>query len=177
MVDYIKNTDNFGLYICEGGLNYDGGVGWFDAGKEMKEIDFDDIDSGVDGIHLPYSGKMKKTPNFNKQIIDFFKGQGVNISLGEGHWIYTMQGRFGGTSEQNRTDKMEDLELLYMKHVTLTQPKLYLGYRKIGEVWDPHVDPNEVVKYYLPGVMLIGEYWRDAHQNYYNWRVVFRGVW
>ena len=172
--EFIKDSDDYGLFILESDI---GGDDWLGDHGHIKEFDQVLATEGTNFIHLPYAGKMRKVPNFNKQIIDFFKGQGVDISLGTGHWIYTIEGRYGGTSEANRNDKMKNLELLYMKHINLSQGKLYLGYRMIGEVWHPHIDPNDAVKYYLPGTMLIGEYWRDAIHNYYNWRVAFRGVW
>ena len=177
MVEYIKNSDNFGLFICEGDLNYDGGTDWFGDDQEMKEIDFDDINEGVNGIHLPYVKQIRLTPNYNFNIITFFKGADVNISLGEGYWIWVCDGRFGGTSEATRNTKMGNLTKLMNSHVSLTNNKLYLGYRKIGEVWEPFPSDVDVKTPYLPGVMLLAEPSRQAQQNFYKWKIAFRGIW
>ncbi len=177
MVEYIKNGTNYGLFICEGGLNYDGGSGWFDANKNMKEIDFDDIDDGVNGIYLPFVREFRFTPNYKFNIITFFDQQAVNISLGEGYWIWTSNGRFGGISETTRNDKMADLATLMASHHDLTKEKLYMGYRKPSEIWEKFPNAGFTKKEYLPGILLLAEPARKAFQNFYSWKIAFRGMW
>ena len=174
MVEYIKNSNNYGLYIVESSV---GGQDWLDEDDHIKELDGDLINEGSTGIFLPYASRAKATPNFNIQIIDFFEGAAVDISLGEGHWLFNTQGRYGGTSEADRNTKMENLELLFNKHLSLTGGKLYLGLRKVGEVWKSFIDANQTAKPYLAGKLLLAEDWREANRNYENWKVVFRGVW
>lgn len=174
MVEFVKNSTNFGLFICEASIDTDD---WLDDHDHIKELDWDLITEGDDAIFLPYSGKIKQTPQFNIQILDFFEGAGVDITLGEGYWMFTLQGKYGGSSEANRNTKMEYLLTLYNSHLRLDNGLLYLGYRKIGEVWEPFIDNTKTIKYYLKGKLLLAEYWRDEKQNYYNWKIVFRGVW
>jgi len=175
MVSYIKNSTNYGLFILESdSVNNDD---WKTDHDHIKEADWDLYTEGTEGIHLPYVTRIEKIPNFNINIIDFFKGQGVDINLGEGHWTYLVEGRFGGTSETNRTAKMANLELLFMKHLQLGNTPLHLGVRKIGEVWEPFINNSETIKYYLPGKIIYPGYRRNNIQQYYEWKVVFRGVW
>ena len=174
MVKFVKNSDNYGLYIVESSV---GGDDWLDDHDHIKELDGDLITEGSDGIQLPYVSRDKNTPNFNIQIIDFFEGAAVDISLGEGHWLWTGQGRFGGASEAARNTKMGNLSLLFNKHLSLTGGKLYLGVRKVGEVWEPHINASQAIKPYLAGKLLLADHWREANKNYENWKVVFRGVW
>jgi len=154
-----------------------GGDGWLSDHDHIKELDGDLITEGSDGIHLPYAGPIKKTPNFKTTIIDFFEGAAVDVSLGEGYWLFVVQGRYGGTSEANRTTKMGNLELFYNKHLLFANGALYLGLRKIGEVWEQFTNAAQTKKYYLRGKMLNAESWREPRHNYYNWKIAFRGIW
>jgi len=174
LVEFIKDSDNFGLYIVEGDV---GGDDWLTDHDHIKELDYDLATEGEDAIYLPYAGQIKKTPVFNITIIDFFEGAGVDVSLGEGYWIFNIQGRYGGTSEATRTTKMGNLEDLFMEHLRLDGGALYLGYRKVGEVWETFRDDDGATKYYLKGKLLLAESWRDAQHNYYNWKISFRSVW
>ena len=174
MVEFIKNSSNYGLYIVEASI---GGDDWLDDHNHIKELDGDLITEGTDGIFLPYVRQIRFTPNYNFNIITFFKGADVNISLGEGYWIWVCDGRFGGTSEATRNTKMGNLTKLMNSHVSLTNNKLYLGYRKIGEVWESFPSETDVKTPYLPGVMLLAEPSRQAQQNFYKWKISFRGIW
>jgi len=174
LAEFVKNSTNYGLFIVEASI---GGDDWVDDHDHIKELDWALITEGSDAIFLPYAGKIRKTPNFKTTIIDFFEGAAVDVSLGEGYWAFTLEGRYGGTSEQDRTSKMGNLELLFNKHLLFANGALYLGYRKIGEVWEEFTDANQTKKYYLKGKMLLAESWRDAVHNYYHWKVAFRGVW
>lgn len=154
-----------------------GGDAWLADHDHIKELDGDLITEGSNGIFLPYSGQIDDTPNFSSTIIDFFEGAAVDVSLGEGHWLFTVQGRYGGTSEANRTTKMGNFKLFLNKHLNFAHGALYLGYRKRGEVWEEFPNNNQVKKYYLKGKLLLAKPWRTDKQNYYNWKVAFRGVW
>lgn len=175
MVAFIKDSTNYGLFLLESdGVNNDD---WKTDHDHIKEADWALYTEGSEGIHLPYITRIEKIPNFYIMILDFFKGQGVNINLGEGHWTYLVEGRFGGTSEATRTAKMGKLELLFMKHLVIGKNLLHIGIRKIGEVWEEFVNANETTKYYMPGQIIYPGYRRSNVQQYYEWRVVFRGVW
>jgi hypothetical protein len=174
LVEFVKNSTNYGLFIVEASIDTDD---WLNDHDHIKELDWDLVTEGSDGIYLPYAGQIRQTPNFNINIIDFFQGAGIDVTLGEGYWLFTIQGRYGGTSEANRTTKMENLISLFTDHLRLDQGLLYLGYRKIGEVWEPFKDDNGNTKYYLKGKMLNAEYWRANDQNYYQWKIAHRGVW
>ena len=86
-------------------------------------------------------------------------------------------GRFGGTSEANRNLKMENLMLLYRKHLKGSDEQLYLGYRKKPEVWEPFVNTARVAVYYLKGKLIDASYERSEDELFYNWKIAFRGVW
>ncbi len=174
MVEFIKNSSNYGLYIVEASI---GGDDWLDDHDHIKELDGDLITEGTDGIFLPYVRQIRLTPNYNFNIITFFKGADVNIYLGEGYLIWVCDRIFGGTSEATRNTKMGNLTTLMNSHVSLTNNKLYLGYRKIGEVWESFPSDVDVKTPYLPGVMLLAEPSRQAQQNFYKWKIAFRGIW
>lgn len=173
MVEFIKNSTDFGLFILQGSI---GGDDWLGDHDHIKEFDQDLGTEGTNFLHLPFVGKIRKTPNFNIQILDFFEGAGVDLTLPEGHWIFSSEGRFGGASETARNDKDAAIEDMFMNHLLLGTP-LYLGYRKVGEIWKKFRDDDGATKYYLKGKLLLGESWREAWQNYIHWKIVFRGVW
>ncbi|KKK46822.1 hypothetical protein LCGC14_3161390, partial [marine sediment metagenome] len=78
--------------------------------------------------------------------------------------------------ETIRNTKMENLLLLYFKHLKLDTEVLYLGYRKRGEIWEPFIDVTPAVVYFLKGKLIDASYERAEDELYYNWKVVFRGV-
>jgi len=175
LASFIKNSTNYGLFILESdGVNNDD---WKGDHDHIKEADWDLYTEGTEGIFLPYAGDIKHKPNFTIDIIDFFMGAGVDISLGEGHDIFIINGRFGGASETVRNTKMANLLLLYMKHITQADEILYLGYRKKGEIWEPFINATPAIVYYLQGKLINASYERSEDELYYNWQVVFRGVW
>ena len=174
MVEFIKDSNDFGLFLLRSSI---GGDDWLGDHDHIKEFDQDLATEGLNFLHLPYVGVIKKTPVFNIQILDFFEGAGVDLTLPEGHWIVNLTGRFGGATETVRNTKDENIENIFMEHLTLTNTPLYLGYRKIGEVWKAFRDDNGATKYYLPGKLLLADTWRNNFQNYINWKIVFRGVW
>ncbi|KKM06427.1 hypothetical protein LCGC14_1744120 [marine sediment metagenome] len=175
MVEFIKNSTNYGLFILESeAVNNDD---WKTDHDHIKEADWDLYTEGTEGIFLPYAGELKHKPTFVFDIIDFYMGAGVDISVGEGHDLLIVNGRFGGTSESNRNTKMANLILLFMKHLTTADEQLYIGYRKKGEVWEPFINTTPAIVYYLKGKLIDASYERSEDELYYNWRVVFRGVW
>ncbi|KKM48231.1 hypothetical protein LCGC14_1557860 [marine sediment metagenome] len=174
MVEFIKNSTNYGLFILESdGVNNDD---WETDHSHIKEADWDLYTEGTEGIFLPFAGSIKHTPAFNIDVMDFFMGAGVDVSLGEGHDLFMVNGRFGGASETIRNTKMENLLLLYFKHLKLDTEVLYLGYRKRGEIWEPFIDITPAVVYFLKGKLINASYERAEDELYYNWKVVFRGV-
>ena len=175
MVSFIKNSTNYGLFILES--ESVGNDDWETDHSHIKEADWDLYTEGTEGIFLPYAADLKHKPEFTFDIIDFFMGVGVDISIGEGHDLLIVNGRFGGTSESNRNTKMANLLLLYMKHLKTSDEQLYIGYRKKGEVWEPFVNPTPAIVYYLKGKLIDASYERSEDELYYNWKVVFRGVW
>lgn len=173
MVEFIKNSDDYGLFILEGDI---GGDDWITDHDHIKEFDQDLATSGTNFIFLPYSVRIKQSPEFIIDIIDFFMGEGADVSLGEGHFLFTVEGRYGGSSEQNRTDRMQNLLLLYANHLKYSTNPLYIGYRKKGEVWEPFMNATPAVKYHLKGKLIYADYQRSNIANFYNWKIVFRGV-
>lgn len=176
MVSYIKNSTDYGVFIVEGGIAYDGGADWLDGTPHIKEIDWDEVTEGANGIFLPYARRIKNIPNYKFNIITFFK-KGVNISLGDGYWVFQVEGRFGGASEAARNTKMGNLRKLMNGHTSLADGNLYLGYRKPNEIWEFFPDPDDVPTPYIKGVMLSADDMREAQHNYYTWKISFRGVW
>jgi hypothetical protein len=174
LVEFIKDSPDYGIFIVESSV---GGDDWLTDHDHIKELDQALATSGSNFLHLPYAGKLKHSSNFTSTVIDFFEGAGVDVSLGEGYWGFTVEGRYGGTSEADRNGKLEDILTMYNGHLLFANGALYLGYRKIGEVWEPFVNSNNTIKYYLKGKLLSAEAWRDAGQNYINWKITFRGVW
>ena len=174
MVELIKNSDDYGLFLLEGDI---GGQDWYGDGDQIKDFDQDLATEGLNFLHLPYAGNIKKTPNFNIQILDFFEGAAVDLTLPEGHWIVVATGKYGGTSEADRNTKLGNIENLFMEKLLTSNTPLYLGYRKVGEVWWPFRDDNGATKYYLRGKMLMGEAWRNNFENYIRWKIAFRGIW
>lgn len=172
MADIIKNSSNYGLYIVEESPGTDD---WLDDHDHIKELDWDEVTAGTDGIFLPYSGEMEVIPEFTMDIMYFFKGQGADMSLGEGKWVFKMKGRFGGTEAQINAKEIEMLTI-YNKHLVTGTP-LYLGYRKHGEIWEPFIDSGDAIKYYLKGKLTLIPYKRRARTRYIEWRVVFQAVW
>ena len=174
MVSYIKNSTNYGLFILESdGVSNDD---WEGDHSHIKEADWDLYTEGTESIFLPYSGEIKHRPEFIIDIIDFFMGAGVDISVGEGHDLIIFTGRFGGATETIRNTKMANLLLLFASHLKLDTEVLYLGYRKKGEVWEPFFDTTPSIVYFLKGKLIHASYERSEDELYYNWRVVFRGV-
>ncbi|KKL17966.1 hypothetical protein LCGC14_2480260, partial [marine sediment metagenome] len=96
MVSYIKNSTNYGLFILEHAAGNDNT--WIADGG-MKFAVWTDYTEGTDGIFLPYTGELEHRPEFIIDIIDFFMGAGVDISVGEGHDLIIFTGRFGGATE------------------------------------------------------------------------------
>lgn len=175
MVSFIKNSTNYGLFILESdGVNNDD---WKTDHDHIKEADWDLYTEGVEGIFLPYAGEIKHKPNYIFDVIDFFMGVAVDISIGEGHDIFMVNGRFGGSSETERNTKMANLLLLYKKHLLNTTEVLHIGYRKRGEIWEPFVNDTPAIVYYLPGKLINASYERSEDELFYNWQIVFRGVW
>jgi len=174
LADVIKNSTNYGLYIVEEQVGADA---WFDDHDHIKELDWDQGTEGDDKIYLPYSGRLNLTPNFNIQILDFLEGAAVDLTLGEGHWVFTIKGRYGGTSAANRLAKKEALLTLFNDHLLFANGALFLGYRSIGEIWEPFVDASRNIKYYLKGKLLMAEMWKETFNSFYNWKIAFRGVW
>ena len=173
MVSEIKDSTNYGLYIIEHAAGND--ATWIGDGG-MKFADISLYTEGVESIYLPFTGSIKHSPTFNSEIIDFFMGAGVDVSLGEGHDIFMANGRFGGATETIRNTKMANLLLLYFKHLQTGTEPLYVGYRKRGEVWEPFIDTTPAIVYYLKGKLINASYERSEDELYYNWKVVFRGV-
>jgi len=175
LVSFIKNSINYGLFILESEVvNNDD---WKTDHDHIKEADWDLYTEGTEGIFLPYAGDIKHKPEFMFDIIDFFMGAGVDISQGEGHDLIMFNGRFGGASETIRNTKMANLLLLYAKHLKTDNEILYLGYRKKSEIWEPFVNTTPAIVYYLQGKLIDASYERAEDELYYNWRIVFRGVW
>ena len=174
MVEFINNSDDYGIFIVEAVV---GGDDWLGDHDHIKELDLELITSGGDGIYLPFAGKLRHASNFKSQIIDFFEGAAVDITLGEGYWAFMAEGKYGGSNEADRNSKLEDIKTLYNSHLLMTNGPLYLGYRKIGEVWGPFVNSSQTIKYYCQGKLLMAEAWREAFQNYISWKIAFRGVW
>jgi len=173
LVSFIKNSTNYGLFILEHAAGNDNT--WIADGG-IKEADWDLYTEGLDGIHLPYAGEIKHVPEFSFDIIDFFMGAGADISLGEGHDMIILTGRYGGANETARNLKMANLLLLYAKHLKASDEVLYLGYRKKGEIWEPFFDMTPSIVYYLKGKLIHASYERAEDELFYNWKVVFRGV-
>ena len=173
MVEFIKNSDNYGIYIVESSIDTDD---WLDDHDHIKELDWDLVTEGTDGLYLPYVSKCDKIPQFTFDIIDFFKGAGADISMGEGHWLYKAEGQYGGSSEATRNTKEEQILKMYNSHL-ISGKILYLGFRKRGEIWKPFVNSSDNIKYYLKGKLLLIPYSRKQQQNYFNWKLTFRGVW
>ena len=173
MVSFIKNSTNYGLFILEHAAGNDNT--WIADGG-IKEADWDLYTEGVEGIHLPYAGEIKHTPTFEFDIIDFFMGEGADISMGVGHDLIVLNGRYGGATETIRNTKMANLLLLYMKHLKASTEVLYLGYRKRGEIWEPFVNSTPATVYYLKGKLINASYERAEDELFYNWKIVFRGV-
>ncbi len=175
MVNSIKTSEFYGLFILEsdGATNDD----WVSDHGHPKEAIWDWYAEGVDYMFLPYAGEMKHSPEFSMDIMDFFMGQAIDLSLGEGHDIIIFSGRFGGASETIRNTKMENLLLLYAKHLKLDTEVLYLGYRKKGEVWEPFFNATPAIVYYLKGKLIHVSYERGEDELFYNWKIVFRGIW
>lgn len=174
MVEFIKNSGDYGIFILEGDV---GGDDWLGDHDHIKEFDQELATPGTNFIHLPYTSRIRQSPEFIFDIIDFFNGEAADTSLGEGHWLFVSEGRFGGVDEDQRNSKMKHLIKLYMKHLKSSDEFLYLGNRKIGEVWEPFINASESTKYYLQGKLIYADYQRSNLANFYNWKVVFRGVW
>jgi len=174
LVNSIKTSSFYGVFILESDLadNDD----WVTHHGHPEEAIWDWYAEGVDYIFLPYAGEISHKPEFMMDIMDFFMGQAVDLSMGEGHDIFICSGRFGGANEIVRNTKMENLLLLYAKHLKLDTEVLYLGYRKKGEVWEPFIDTTPSIVYFLKGKLIHASYKRSEDELYYNWRVVFRGV-
>lgn len=174
MVEFIKNSVNYGLYILDSAID---DFITAHAGA-IKEADWDLYTEGVNGIYLPYSGKIKHAPSFKPDVMDFFKGAGQNMTLGEGHDLFVIEGQYGGTSEANRDLKMANLMLFHKHHLITGTEQIYLGYRKRGENWHPFVNTTPAIVYYLKGNFAAAPtFERDKRQNYYNWKIAFRGIW
>ncbi len=175
MASFIKNSTNYGLFILESeGVNNDD---WQGDHDHIKEADWDLYTEGTEGMFLPYAGEIKHKPEFMFDVIDFFMGEGVDISVGEGHDLMMFNGRFGGSNETERNTKMANLLLLYAKHLKLSDEVLYIGYRKKGEVWEPFFNATPAIVYYLKGKLINVSYERSEDELFYNWKVVFRGIW
>ncbi len=177
MVNSIKTSEFYGLFILEHAAGNDNT--WIADGG-MEEAIWDWYAEGVDYIFLPYAGEISHKPEFMMDIMDFFMGQAVDLSMGEGHDIFICSGRFGGANEIVRNTKMENLLLLYAKHLKLDTEVLYLGYRKrkVGttEVWEPFFNTTPAIVYYLKGKLIHVSYERAEDELYYNWKIVFRGI-
>ncbi|KKM91306.1 hypothetical protein LCGC14_1229820 [marine sediment metagenome] len=169
----IEAGDLYGLFIMESNVD-----DWITDHGHPKDADLSLMTGeGTDYIYLPYVNIIRYKPEFNIDILDFFEGAGVDISLAEGHLLFMANGRFGGTSEANRNLKMENLMLLYRKHLKGSDEQLYLGYRKKPEVWEPFVNTARVAVYYLKGKLIDASYERSEDELFYNWKIAFRGVW
>ena len=173
MAEFIKNSTNYGLFILEHAAGND--ATWIADGG-IKEADWALYTEGTEGIHLPYAGEIKHKPEFQFDIIDFFMGAGADISLGEGHDLIILNGRFGGATETIRNAKMANLLLLFWKHLKTSDEVLYLGYRKRGEIWEPFINTTPAIVYYLKGKLIDASYERAEDELFYNWKIVFRGV-
>ena len=169
----IKDSTNYGLFILEQAAGNDNT--WIADGG-MRFADWALYTEGVEGIFLPYAGDIKHVPEFNFDIIDFFMGAGADISMGEGHDLIILTGRYGGATETIRNTKMANLLLLYWKHLKNSTEQLYLGYRKKGEIWEPFVNTTPAIVYYLKGKLIHASYERAEDELFYNWKVVFRGI-
>jgi len=175
LVEFIKNSTNYGLFILQSEAV--GNDDWKTDHDHIKEADWDLYTEGTEGIFLPFAGNMKHRPEFMFDIIDFFVGTAVDVSTGEGHDLIILSGRFSGASETIRNTKMANLLLLFAKHLKSSDEQLYLGYRKRGEVWEPFINATPAIVYYLQGKLIHASYERSEDELYYNWRIVFRGVW
>lgn len=173
MVSEIKDSSNYGVFILEHAVGNDNT--WIVDGG-MKFADMDLYTEGSESIFLPYAGDIRHKPTFTFDLIDFFLGEAVDVSMGEGHDLFMADGRFGGATETIRNTKMANLMLLFWKHLKLSDEALYLGYRKKGEIWEPFVNATPVTVYYLKGKLINASYERAEEELYYNWRIVFRGV-
>jgi hypothetical protein len=173
LVSEIKDSVNYGLFIIEHAAGND--ATWIGDGG-MKFADWDLYTEGTEGIFLPFVNDIKHQPEFSFDIIDFFMGAGADISLGEGHDLIILTGRFGGANEAARNLKMANLLLLYANHLKTGTEPLYLGYRKKGEVWEPFFSIAPAIVYYLKGKLIHASYEREEEELFYNWKVVFRGV-
>ena len=176
MVAYIKYSTNYGLFILESeaATNDD----WIaDHAGVIKEADWALYTEGTEGIFLPYAGKINHSPDFVMDLVDLMMGEAVDVSLGEGHDLLKIEGRYGGTSESDRNTKMANLLLLFAKHLKSSDNQLYLGYRKIGEIWEPFTNATPAIVYYLKGKLLPPSYDREEGENWYNWKIAFRGAW
>jgi len=173
LVNEIKDTTYYGLFILEHAAGNDNT--WIGDGG-MKFADWDLYTEGIEGIYLPYAGDLKHKPEFEFDIIDFFMGAGADISLGAGHDLFILNGRFGGASETIRNTKMANLLLLYWKHLKTSDEQLYLGYRKRGEIWEPFINTTPAIVYYLKGKLIHASYERAEDELFYNWKIAFRGV-
>lgn len=174
MVSYIKNSTDYGLFLLESEADNDD---WLTDHDDMKEADQDSFTEGTDYLFLPYTGRFELLSNFKVNMIDFFDGEGVPIGIGEGHFLWKAEGRYGGTSETTRAAKMGNLMEFFKRHTSTTHDDIYLGYRKIGENWEPFKDNNFATKYYLKGRLQMVNYQRRARDNYYTWKLVFREGW
>ena len=176
MVNIIEDSDEYGIFLVESVV---GAQDWLGGDDHIKKLDYELVtaNEGDEALHLPYAGTIKKTPNFNIQILDFFEGAAVDLTLPEGHWIVTAQGRFGGGNETVRNTKEENIENIFMEHLLTSNTPLHFGYRKVGEVWMPFRDDDGATKYYLPGKLLMAETWRNNFENYIRWKIAFRGIW
>jgi len=174
MVNFIKNTTQYGLYIMES--DSVGNDDWVTDHSHMKEADLDLFTEGDEYIYLPNITSLDRSPKFTFDVIDFFNGEGIDTSLAEGHDAIKVTGRFGGT-EQAINNKMENFLKMFHLHLSSSQESVYLGIRKLGEIWEPFIDGGLTVKYYLKGKFTTPKFKRSNIDRSANWEVVFRGVW
>lgn len=175
MASYIKDSSNYGLYIMESdSSNNDDWVSDHDA---MKEADLDQFTEGNDYIYLPYAGNLRKISEYKVKVADFFGGQGAKIGIGEGHFIYKVNGRYQGTGESDRDNQEAYIDEFFKRHMDVTGNDIYIGYRKIGENWKQFVDNNYNHKGYCKGVFAKPITERKPFDNYFEWEIIFREAW
>lgn len=174
MATIIKNTSNYGIYVME---SESGSDDWVSDHDDMKEVDISLFTEGTDCLYLPYTGNLRKISQYKVEMIDFFKGEAESVGIGEGHYVFKLRGRFGGTGESNRQLKMANCEEFFKRHLATGDNDIYLGYRKLNGNWEQFVDNNFNHKGYLKGRIINFDYQRETKQLYYQWELIFQEGW
>lgn len=174
MASYIKDSDDYGLFILESESANDD---WVSDHDSIKEADLDQFTEGEDYIYLPYVTNLQLLSEYEVKVMNFFKGLGEKIGLGSGNFMFKTRGRYQGTSESDREDKEVEIVEFFKRHMDVGGNDLYVGYRKIGGNWKKFVDNNYNRKNYCKGVFSRPKFDRDPFNNFFEWNILFREAW